>query len=110
MASNRDDRQAEERRRMYRMSGMGLEFAAGMIGMTALGVALHKLAGMPQWVVIACAVVGILGGGYNFLRQATRLNREETERYRRSQAGREPTRETPDRIPGRPGRRPSDDQ
>lgn len=86
---------------------MGLEFAAGMIGMTALGIVLHKVVGWPRWVVVACAVVGIIGGGYNFLRQATRLSREEAARYRREHP-REPAPPGPERTPGRPGRRPPD--
>ncbi|MFQ5591121.1 MAG: AtpZ/AtpI family protein [Phycisphaerae bacterium] len=54
--------------RWIRYSGLGLEFAAAVVGFTAVGYWIdwhYKSA--PKGVLIG-AGLGIIGGGYNFLR------------------------------------------
>ncbi len=67
------DRQSSQ---LVRISGMGTELAGSIIGMTLLGYLIDHFAGTLPWGVIGGAVVGILGGGYNFLRHATKISRD----------------------------------
>lgn len=52
------------------MSGMGLELAGAIIGLTLLGLWIdHKFDTGPYGIVI-CASLGVIGGMYNLIRQA----------------------------------------
>lgn len=62
---------------------MGVELAGSIIGMVLLGWGLdHWLGTSPRWTLIG-AGVGVLGGGYNFIRAALRMNKEATSAYKR---------------------------
>lgn len=68
---------------LWKISGLGVELAGSIIGMVLLGWGLdHWLGTSPRWTLIG-AGVGVLGGGYNFIRAALRMNKEATSAYKR---------------------------
>ncbi|MFG0274010.1 MAG: AtpZ/AtpI family protein [Phycisphaerales bacterium] len=75
--------EADMKRRMWRISGMGAELAGGIVGMGLIGWLLDRWWGTYPTATLVGAIVGILGGGLNFIRAAMALNREETRRSRR---------------------------
>ncbi len=61
---------------LWRISGLGMELTASIIGMVLVGWLVDRWAGTsPRWTVIL-AILGVIGGGYNFARQAVRLQRK----------------------------------
>lgn len=75
--------EAEMKQRLWRISGMGAELAGGIIGMGLIGWLLDQWWGTYPKATLVGAIVGILGGGLNFIRAALALNREETARRER---------------------------
>lgn len=69
---------------MWKLSGLGMEFAAGIIGMAGLGWAIDKwaLKSGGHTALLICAGIGIVGGGYNFIRRALALNKEAAAAYK----------------------------
>jgi F0F1-type ATP synthase assembly protein I len=69
---------------MWKLSGLGMEFAAGIIGMAGLGWAIDTwlLKSGGHAGLLVCAGVGIIGGGYNFIRRALALNKEAAAAYK----------------------------
>ncbi len=62
---------------MVRYAGMGVELAAGIIGLTLVGLWIdYRWKCGPAGVLIG-AGLGIVGGLYNFIRQALALSRSE---------------------------------
>ncbi len=62
---------------------MGVELSGSIIGMVLLGWGLDRWLGTsPRWTLIG-AGIGVLGGGYNFIRAALRMNKEATSAYKR---------------------------
>jgi len=59
---------------LWRLSGMGMEFVASIAGMLLLGLGLDYWWGTSPVLTVIGAVVGLIGGGYNLIRQA--LNAE----------------------------------
>lgn len=78
MSGERNDRPA-----WLRLSGMGFEFAAAIVGFVLVGYWVDRHYGSAPKGVLIGAALGIIGGGYNMLRtalQASRqANREEKE-------------------------------
>jgi len=71
----RSDKQNEDSSALWRISGMGGELAGSIVGMLFLGWLIDKWANTsPRWTIIL-SVLGLVGGGYNFARQAVRLQR-----------------------------------
>ena len=68
---------------LWRLSAMGTEFVAAIAGMLILGLLLDKWWGTTPVLTIIGAVVGLLGGGYNLIRQA--LQAEKKAAARRNQ-------------------------
>lgn len=63
---------------MLRVGGIVGEFSAAILGAVLLGWLIDRWAGTsPRWTAIL-AGVGILGGGYNFIRRALALNRADS--------------------------------
>ena len=62
---------------------MGMEFAAGIVGMGLLGWLIDRWLDSAPIGVLIGAGLGIVGGGYNFIRQAQAMNRKAAEQYRR---------------------------
>jgi F0F1-type ATP synthase assembly protein I len=60
-----------------RYSGLGLELGAAIIGLTLAGFWLdHEFGTGKTWTVVG-AVIGVVGGMYNFTRQALQLMNEQ---------------------------------
>lgn len=78
----------------YRYASMGLELAAGIVGLTLAGywVDYHFRTG--PWGLIVGAGLGIVGSLYNFIRQALELMRADEAARKKSHLGR---RDDPDR-------------
>ncbi|HVZ93135.1 MAG TPA: AtpZ/AtpI family protein [Phycisphaerales bacterium] len=75
-------KQKDDASALWRVSGLGIELAGAIVGMVLIGWALDTwLKTSPRWMLI-CGGVGILGGGYNFIRSAMKLNRQAISRYR----------------------------
>jgi F0F1-type ATP synthase assembly protein I len=63
---------------MMRVAGIVGEFSAAIIGGFVLGWLIDRWAGTsPRWTAIL-AGVGIVGGGYNFIRRAMALNKADS--------------------------------
>ncbi len=77
-------RDAKSASTLWRLSGIGFELAAAILGATLVGWLLDRWFGTsPMWTFIG-AGIGIIGGGYNFIRSAMRMNRQAIEEYRRA--------------------------
>jgi len=86
---------------LWRLSGIGFELAASILGAMLAGWLLDRWLGTgPMWMLIG-AGVGIIGGGYNFIRSAMKMNRQAIEEYRRARDA------NPD--PNRPRLRPTEE-
>lgn len=74
---------------LWALSGLGAELFGGIAGMGLLGWAIDRfvVGSGHTWLLIGL-VVGIIGGGANFIRQALSLNRKAAEEYRRTAASR----------------------
>lgn len=83
----RRDQKDEASSQLWRASGLGGEFAAGIIGMIALGWLVDRWLDSKPTGMIVGAALGMVGGGYNFIRQAQRMNRDAQAAYRRSNPG-----------------------
>ncbi len=66
-------------------AGLGLELAGGIIGFLALGWWVDYQFGTGKVGLIAGAILGCVGGMYNFIRQAIELNRRQMELSKREQ-------------------------
>lgn len=70
-------------RTAWRLSGLGIEFVAGIAGFGLIGWLIDQWRGtMPLWTLIGAAL-GLIGGGYNFMRQAIKAGRAADAEYRR---------------------------
>lgn len=61
------------RSRLMRYSGMGFEFAGGMIGLVLVGMLIDWKFATGPWGVVVGAGLGVVGGMYNFIRQAQQM-------------------------------------
>lgn len=79
---------------MWKLSGLGMEFAAGIIGMAGLGWAIDRWAikSGGNTALLVCAGIGIIGGGYNFIRRALILNKEAARAYKAAHPRKDPSR------------------
>ena len=63
------------------LAGLGMELAAAVIGGTLLGLWIDRSYGSAPWAAVIGGLVGIVGGLYNFVRQANRaMKADEKER------------------------------
>ncbi|MBI4717748.1 MAG: AtpZ/AtpI family protein [Planctomycetes bacterium] len=53
-----------------RFSGIGIEFAAAVIGCSLVGYWVDRHYGCRPWGVVVGAGVGLIGGTYNFVRES----------------------------------------
>lgn len=77
-------RGSSESTRLWSIAGMGTELAGGIVGMLLLGFLLDWWLGSSPWLTIGGAVLGLVGGGYNFLRRALQASRDANLRFRAS--------------------------
>jgi F0F1-type ATP synthase assembly protein I len=74
-------------RNLMRYAGMGVELAAGIVGLTLVGLWIdYRWKCGPTGVLIG-AGLGIVGGLYNFIRQALALSRSELKDRPRAHRG-----------------------
>ena len=67
---------------LKRYAGMGVELGGAIIGFTLVGLWIdHRYGTQPKGVMIG-AVLGIVGGMYNFIRQAVLLTKAQQPRKR----------------------------
>lgn len=86
---NESESEAESRS-LWAASGLGLELVGAVAGMSLVGWLIDRWQGTsPMWVLILMGV-GIVGGSYNFVRQAMALNRKASAAYRARRAARGP--------------------
>lgn len=67
-------RKKNEQPNLVRLSGMGFEFGAAVIGCTLVGYWIGGHYEADRMGSIIGAVLGIVGGGYNFLKAALRAS------------------------------------
>ena len=60
----------KERPNWIRYSGTGVEFAASVAGLTLFGYWIGRYYGHGDGGLLIGAVLGIVGGGYNLIRQS----------------------------------------
>ncbi|HNQ22887.1 MAG TPA: AtpZ/AtpI family protein [Phycisphaerae bacterium] len=63
-----------------RFSGLGVEFAAAVLGFTLVGYWIDRHYGCGPWGVVIGVALGLIGGMYNLVRQALVASREADER------------------------------
>jgi len=84
---------------LWRLSGLGLEFVASIVGGGVIGWLLDRWLGTGPWLLVAGLLAGLLGGSYNFFRDAMAASRRAQAAYRRSHpaSGNRPASERPAR-------------
>ncbi|HEY9164864.1 MAG TPA: AtpZ/AtpI family protein [Candidatus Kryptonia bacterium] len=60
--------------------GLGTELAASVGGMLLVGYFLDEYFKTTPWLLLAGAVVGFIGGFYNFFREVQKLSRSDTDK------------------------------
>ena len=63
------------RSRGARLTGLGIEFAAAVGGLTVLGVWIDRRFETAPWGVLIGAGIGLIGGTYNMIRDGLRAGR-----------------------------------
>lgn len=84
---------------LWAISGLGAELFGAIAGMGVLGWLIDRfVVGSGQtWLFVGLAI-GIIGGGYNFIRQALHLNRKAAAEYKQGARSR-PARAAPPPLP-----------
>jgi len=57
------------------LSGLGLEIVASICGMGLVGWAFDKWTGLSPWLTAAGLVLGLVGGLYNAVKQALKIQK-----------------------------------
>ena len=63
-------------------AGIGMEWAASVIGLTLLGLWIDRRWGTAPWALVICFTIGFVGGTYNFIRSARKAARRAERRAR----------------------------
>ena len=53
-----------------RLAGLGVELAAAVLGACLIGYWIDRRFETGPWALLICAIIGVVGGLYNMLRQA----------------------------------------
>lgn len=61
---------------LWKVSGLGMELAASIGGMVLLGWLIDTWAGTGHRWMLILGLVGLVGGGYNFIRGALRYQKQ----------------------------------
>lgn len=61
----------DDRTSGLRLAGVGMEFAAAVAGLSLAGYWIDRHFGSGPWGLLAGAALGLVGGTYNLIRQAT---------------------------------------
>ena len=73
----------KHQRTWVRFSGIGVEFSAAVIGFTLVGYWIGRYYGAGRWGVLIGAGLGIVGGGYNLIRESIAATKEAEEQRNR---------------------------
>lgn len=65
------------------LAGMGVELLAAVAGFAFVGYWVDRHYETAPWGLVIGAVLGIIGGLYNFIREATKATREGSDRSSR---------------------------
>jgi F0F1-type ATP synthase assembly protein I len=76
-----------------RLAGLGVELAATVGGFVVIGLWIDWHYDCRPWGILTCMALGLVGGMYNFIRQAVRFSKEADEA---DQADRERQQREPD--------------
>lgn len=79
----------EDRSNLVAMSGMGLEFAGSIVGMVLVGWGIDTFFVTGRLWTMILGIVGIIGGGYNFIRHARMYMKIQERAYRDKQDAKE---------------------
>lgn len=61
---------------LWRVSGLGMELTASIGGMVLLGWLIDTWAGTGHRWMLILGIVGLIGGGYNFIRGALKFQKQ----------------------------------
>ena len=61
---------------------IGVNFSAGVAGMGLLGWLLDRWLGTAPWILLGGVLLGLIGGFYQFIREAGAINRRAAERFK----------------------------
>lgn len=79
------DRSNPAAKSLWALSGLGGELFGAIAGMGLLGWLIDRyIVGSGHTWLFVCLVIGIIGGSYNFIRQALALNKKAAAEYRRA--------------------------
>ena len=73
-----DAQKRTNRTRQAKAWSIAMDPVYGLIGMGLLGFGIDHLAGTGKTWTITFAIAGLLGGFYLFIKEATKLNKEQT--------------------------------
>lgn len=65
----------KEMRRLWGIGGMGLELAGAIVLLGLVGWWIDGKYNTGPWFALTGALIGIVGGGYNFIRRAKSMSR-----------------------------------
>jgi ATP synthase protein I len=80
-------RQPRQVRSSMRLASLGVELAAGLGAAVLLGYWIDRRFGTSPWGLLICAVIGIVGGLYNVIRQAVQESKSPPEPGRDREGG-----------------------
>lgn len=61
---------------------IGVNFSAGVAGMGLLGWFLDRWLGTAPWILLGGVLLGLIGGFYQFIREAGAINRRAAQRFK----------------------------
>lgn len=70
-----------EANKLWRISGLGVELAAAVCGMALGGYLIDSWLNSSPIALLIGLTLGMVGGGYNFIRRAVALSKAETQAY-----------------------------
>ncbi len=70
------DQQNKDTTALWKVSGLGMELTASIGGMMLLGWLIDSWAGTGNRWMLILGLVGLIGGGYNFIRGALRYQKQ----------------------------------
>lgn len=72
------DKQRQDRYRQAKAWSIALDPVYGLIGMGLIGYAIDWVAGTGKTWTVVMSIAGLLGGFYLFIKEASKLNREQS--------------------------------
>jgi ATP synthase protein I len=69
----------EAYRQLAPYMGLGTELAGSVAGMLLVGYFLDKHFGTSPWLLLVGAIIGFIGGFYNFIKEIQKLSKRDKE-------------------------------